>query len=346
LQLRLVQDWRHAWTKPRWRRCSTDEARLGMADTEKSSMSQDPASIGRVLLTGATGLIGAKLAARLTEVVVLSRDPEGARRKLGAAEAHAWSPEAGPPSAAALADLDVVFHLAGEPVSEGRWTAEKKRRIRDSRVMGTRHLVAGLAAQARRPRVLVCASAVGYYGDRGDEVLDETAAAGRGFLAEVCAAWESEARSAEALGIRVVAARIGVVLARDGGALAKLLGPFRLGAGGPLGSGRQWMPWIHLDDLVGLLLHAASSDEIRGAMNAVSPQPVTNRDFTRTLARLLHRPALLPVPALALRLALGEVSEVLTASARVLPKTAERTGYVFRHPTLDAALASLLGPPG
>jgi uncharacterized protein (TIGR01777 family) len=317
-----------------------------MAAAEGSAMSQGGAKRGRALLTGATGLIGARLAAQLGDFVVLSRDPQGAQRKLVAAEAHAWLPEAGPPPAAALANLDVVFHLAGEPVAEGRWTAEKKRRIRDSRVMGTRHLLAGLAAQASRPRVLVCASAVGYYGDRGDEVLDETSAAGRGFLAEVCAAWEGEARSAEALGIRVVSVRIGIVLSRDGGALAKLLGPFRLGAGGQLGSGRQWMPWIHLDDLVGLLLHAAGSDDVRGAMNAVSPHPVTNRDFTRTLARLLHRPALLNVPAFALRLALGEMSEVLTASARVLPRLAERTGYVFRHPDLDAALAALLDPPG
>jgi uncharacterized protein len=299
----------------------------------------------RALLTGATGLVGTKLAERLSDVVVLSRDPERARRALRASEAHAWAPEVGPPPAAALANLDVVFHLAGEPVAQGRWTAEKKRRIRDSRVMGTRHLVAGLAAQARRPRVLVCASAVGYYGDRGDEVLDETSAAGQGFLAEVCAAWEREAGAAEALGIRVVSARIGVVLSRDGGALAKLLGLFRAGAGGTLAGGRQWMPWLHLDDLVGLLLHAAANDGVRGAMNAVAPQPVSNRDFTRALARAVHRPALLPVPAVALRLLLGEMSEVLTASARVLPRLAERTGYVFRYPDLDAALAALAGSP-
>jgi hypothetical protein len=308
-------------------------------------MSQGESQSARVLLTGATGLVGAKLAERLTDLVVLSRDPERARRALRASAAHAWAPEVGPPPAAALANLDCVFHLAGEPVAEGRWTAEKKRRIRDSRVMGTRHLVAGLAAQASRPRVLVCASAVGYYGDRGDEVLDETSAAGSGFLADVCAAWEREASAAEALGIRVVSARIGVVLSRDGGALAKLLGLFRAGAGGTLAGGRQWIPWLHLDDLVGLLLHAAAHDGVRGAMNAVAPQPVTNRDFTRALAGAVHRPALLPVPAFALRLLLGEMSEVLTASARVLPKLALRTGYVFRYPDLDAALAALAGSP-
>jgi hypothetical protein len=309
-------------------------------------MSQGGWHGGRALLTGATGLIGAKLAERLADVVVLSRDPEHARHKLVATEAHVWSPEAGPPPAAALANLGVVFHLAGEPVAEGRWTAEKKRRIRDSRVLGTRHLVAGLAAQARKPRVMVCASAVGYYGDRGDEVLDETSAAGQGFLAEVCEAWEREARSAEDLGIRVVSVRIGVVLSREGGALAKLLGPFRIGAGGTLAGGRQWMPWIHIDDLVGLLLHAAGNDDVRGAMNAVAPHPVTNRDFTRTLARAIHRPAILPVPGFALRLLLGEMSEVLTASARAVPRLAERTGYVFRYPDLDGALAMLAGPTG
>ena len=307
-------------------------------------MSGGESQKARALLSGATGLVGTKLAERLADVVVLSRDPEGARRKLRASEAHAWSPEVGPPPAAALAGLDVAFHLAGEPVAQGRWTAEKKRRIRDSRVLGTRHLVAGLAAQASRPRVLVCASAVGYYGDRGDEVLDETSAAGQGFLAEVCQAWEREVRSAEALGIRVVSARIGVVLSRDGGALAKLLGVFRAGAGGTLAGGRQWMPWIHLDDLVGLLLHAAANDGVHGAMNAVSPQPVTNRDFTRALARAVHRPTLLPVPGFALRLLLGEMSEVLTASARVLPTLAERTGYRFRYPDLESALAELVGP--
>jgi uncharacterized protein len=306
-------------------------------------MHQDGSPGMRALLTGATGLIGARLAGRLAQAVVLSRDPERARRRLGAAAAHAWAPESGPPPAPALADVDVVFHLAGEPVSEGRWTAERKRRIRDSRVLGTRHLVAGLAEQARRPRVLVCASAVGYYGDRGDDVLDETAPSGSGFLAEVCAAWEGEARAAEALGIRVVPVRIGIVLATEGGALAKLLGPFRAGAGGTMAGGRQWMPWLHIDDLVGLLLHAATNQGVRGPMNAVAPHPVTNRDFTRALAHAVHRPALLPVPAFALRLLLGQMSEVVTASARALPALAERTGYVFRHPELHGALAALLG---
>jgi uncharacterized protein (TIGR01777 family) len=221
----------------------------------------------------------------------------------------------------------VVFNLAGEPVAEGRWTDERKRRIRDSRVLGTRNLVAGLAGLTTRPRVLVSASAVGYYGDRGDQTLDETSSPGHGFLADVCVEWEREALAAERLGIRVVCVRTGIVLAHGGGALAKMLTPFRMGAGGKLGNGRQWMPWIHLDDEVGILLHAMKDARLHGAINAVGPRPVTNAEFTRALGRAMHRPAFLPVPKTALRLAFGEMSEILTASQRVLPKEAERTGY-------------------
>jgi uncharacterized protein (TIGR01777 family) len=229
-------------------------------------------------------------------------------------------------------------------VAEGRWTVERKRRIRDSRVLGTRHLVAGLAAEESRPRVLVSASAVGFYGDRGDEELDETSSAGQGFLAEVCAEWEREALEAERLGIRVVCARIGIVLAHGGGAMAKMITPFRLGAGGRLGSGKQWMPWVHLDDVVGILMHASRDARIRGAVNAVGPGPVTNADFTRALGRALHRPAVLPVPSLALRVAFGDMSEILVASQRVFPRAAERTGYAFAHPELGGALAAALRP--
>jgi uncharacterized protein (TIGR01777 family) len=238
--------------------------------------------------------------------------------------------------------VDVVFNLAGEPVAEGRWTADKKRRIRESRVLGTRNLVAGLAAVEKRPRVLVSASAVGYYGERGDEELVETSAAGRGFLAEVCAAWEREALAAADLGMRVVCVRIGIVLARGGGALAKMLTAFRLGAGGKLGDGRQWMPWIHLDDVAGILLHASQDVRIQGALNAVGPCPVTNADFTRALAKAVHRPAFLTVPKTALRLAFGEMGYILTESQRVLPQVAEQTGYAFKHPELDGALKAVL----
>jgi uncharacterized protein (TIGR01777 family) len=299
--------------------------------------------IMRTLVTGATGLIGQALVARLARAVVLSRDPEQARRKFPDALAHAWSPEAGPPPVGAWDGVDVVFHLAGEPVAEGRWTADKKRRIRDSRVLGTRHLVSGLAALENRPRVLVSVSAVGYYGDRGDEELVEASPAGRGFLAEVCVDWEREALAAEALGVRVVCARIGIVLAQGGGALARMLPAFRLGAGGKLGHGRQWMPWIHLDDVIGILLHASQNARIQGAINAVGPRPVTNADFTRALGRAVHRPAFLAVPKVALRLAFGEMGEILTDSQRVLPRLAEQTGYTFKHTDLDGALKAALG---
>lgn len=296
----------------------------------------------KTLLTGATGLVGRELVGRLERAVVLSRDPEQARRRLPGVEAYPWDPEAGPPPASALHSVEAVVHLAGEPVAEGRWTAERMRRIRDSRVLGTRNLIAGLAALASRPRVLVSASAVGYYGDRGDEELDETSSPGQGFLAEVCVEWEREALAAERLGMRVVCVRTGIVLAPGGGALARMLTPFRLGVGGRLGSGRQWMPWVHLEDEVGLLLHAMRDSRLHGAMNAVGPRPVTNAEFTRALGHALHRPAFLPVPKTALRVAFGELGELLTASQRVLPREAERTGYTFAHVGLADALAAVL----
>jgi uncharacterized protein (TIGR01777 family) len=297
----------------------------------------------RTLVTGATGLIGRALLGRLESAVVLTREPDRAKRNLPKVEAHAWSPEAAPPPADALDGVDVIFNLAGEPVAEGRWTADKKRRIRDSRLLGTRNLVAGLAALEKRPRVLVSASAVGYYGDRGDEELAETSEAGPGFLAEVCAAWEHEARAAEALGIRVVCVRMGIVLAQAGGALARMLPAFRLGAGGKLGDGRQWMSWIHLDDVAGILLHASQDARIQGAINAVGPRPVTNADFTRALGKAVHRPAFLTVPKIALRLTFGEMGQILTDSQRVLPQVAEQTGYAFQHADLDGALKAVLG---
>ena len=300
----------------------------------------------RALVTGGTGLIGRKLLARVPEPVVVSRDPVQARRRLGPVQVVRWEPEAGPAPLEALRGVEAVFHLAGEPVAAGRWTVERKQRIRDSRVLGTRHLVEGMAALERKPEVLVSVSAVGYYGDRGDEELDENSSPGGGFLAEVCQAWEREALGAEKLGVRVVCARIGLVLARGGGALARMLPPFRMGVGGRLGSGKQWMSWIHLDDVAGLLLHAAWNREIRGAMNVVSPHPVTNIQFTRALGRALHRPAFMAVPGGALRVAFGEMSEVLTGSQRVFPRVAQRTGYAFQHPDLEAALQAVLaGPP-
>lgn len=295
------------------------------------------------VVTGATGLVGRALLRRLDAPIILTRSPDRAATALPGAVARRWDPEAEPAPAASLAGADVVFHLAGEPIAAGRWTAARRRRIRDSRVLGTRHLVAGLAALERRPAVLVSASAVGYYGDRGDELVDERAAPGAGFLAEVCVEWEAAALAAAELGIRVVCARLGVVLARGGGALAAMLTPFRLGLGGRLAGGRQWMSWVHLDDVVGLLLHAARTAAIQGPMNAVAPAPVTNADFTRALAAALRRPAILPVPERALRAALGDLAEVLTASQRVSPGVARDSGYSFAFPTLPPALAAALG---
>lgn len=296
----------------------------------------------KAVITGGTGLLGSALLQRLPDAVVLTRDPERAR--LERARVARWSTEAEQAPREALEGTDTVFHLAGEPVATGRWTSEKMRRIRDSRVVGTRNLLAGLRSLEQRPRVVVCASAVGYYGDRGDEVLEEGSRAGSGFLANVCLEWEREAHGAEALGCRVVCVRIGIVLDAHGGALPQMVTPFRFGAGGRLGSGRQWMPWVHLDDVVGLLLHAAQTVDLHGALNAVAPAPVTNAEFTETLGRVLHRPAFLRVPRAALRLAFGAKSEIVMASQRVLPRVAQRSGYSFRHAELDGALRAALAP--
>jgi uncharacterized protein (TIGR01777 family) len=297
----------------------------------------------KALVTGATGLVGRELLRKLERAVVLTRDARDVERRLGSGvSAWAWQPNTEPAPAAAFDGVDTVFHLAGEPVAEGRWTAEKKQRIRDSRVLGTRNLVATLAALPSLPRVLICASAVGFYGDRGDTELREWSAKGQGFLADVCEAWETEARAAERVGIRIVLARLGIVLAPGGGALARMLPPFRLGVGGKLGDGRQWMPWIHLDDVVGLLLHAARDERLRGPMNVVSPEPVTNREFTGALGQALGRPTVMSVPRLALRMAFGELSQALLSSQRVLPGVALETHYTFAYPRLGLALAASL----
>jgi len=252
-----------------------------------------------------------------------------------------WDPEKGEPSEDALRDADAVVHLAGENVAQ-RWTKDAKRRIRESREMGTRRLVCALARLRKRPSALVCASAIGYYGSRGDETLTESSAPGAGFLPEVCMAWEREAVAAEALGIRVVRVRTGILLDTSGGALQRMLPPFRLGVGGRLGDGRQWMSWIHRDDLAELF-RLAVEKPIRGPLNAVAPNPLANAGFTRELARALHRPAVFPAPKFALRFMFGEMSEVLLASQKVAPNAAAAAGFVFRFPHLGPALADLLG---
>jgi len=299
----------------------------------------------RFLVTGATGLIGRALLRNLDDVVVLARNPERARAELGDVRAFAWQAQQELPPAEAFEGVDIVVHLAGEPVASEKWSEEKKRAIRDSRVIGTRNLVDGLAALSVRPSVLVSASAVGYYGDRADEQLTEEMEAGVGFLAEVCVEWEAEAAKARALGLRVISARTGIVLAAEDGALSRMLTPFRLGLGGRLGGGQQWMPWVHIDDVVGLLLHASRTARLDGPMNVVAPNPVSNRAFTKALGRALRRPAFLPVPRFALRAAFGEMSEVLLASQRAVPHVAEQSGYLFAYAKIDAALNACLIAP-
>jgi len=303
----------------------------------------------RVLLSGATGFIGSALARRLVtlghEVVALSRDANRAATKLPArCVCREWDPATGQLDVNALTGCDAVIHLAGEGVADKPWTTARQAEILSSRADTTRAIVAAVRAlpPASRPKVLVGASAVGFYGDRGDEILTEESPAGAGFLADVCKAWEHETRAAEDLGLRTVLMRIGVVLGKDGGALAKMLPPFQLGAGGRLGDGRQWMSWIHIDDLVELLVASLENPGLRGVVNGVAPNPVTNTEFTKALGRALHRPTLIPVPRFALQLALGDRSSLLFASQRVLPKAAESAGFEFQYGTIEWALDDLV----
>jgi uncharacterized protein len=318
----------------------------------------------RILITGATGFIGRALCEHLAErddVVAVSRDVAAAQRRLGTNAKVLPLPVTAAEWAAALEGCDGVVNLAGESIAAGRWTDERKRRIRDSRVELTRELVQGLHATAAPPRVLVSASAVGYYGPHGDEQIDESAAAGGDFLAEVCLAWEREALAAEAgserrvhgerplvptqderAGVRVVRLRIGVVLGEGGGALERMVTPFRFFAGGPLGSGRQWISWIHRDDVVGLIDLALHDPRVEGALNATAPEPQKMRDFCRILGKVLARPSWAPVPEFVLRLALGDMADMLLTGQRVVPAAAQKVGYHFRYPELEAALRAIL----
>ncbi|MGE5722952.1 MAG: TIGR01777 family oxidoreductase, partial [Sphingomonadales bacterium] len=304
----------------------------------------------RVTITGATGFVGPQLVRRFLSdghaVTALTRNVAAARRTLPVrCECRQWNVRAGP-EVEALRDAEAIVHLAGEGIADRPWTPARKQAIRDSRVLGTRNLVRTVAALPAdsRPATLISASAIGYYGDRGDEELDEQSPPGTDFLASVCGAWEHEAFAAEQLGMRTAVVRIGVVLGSGGGALRKMLLPFRLGFGGRLGSGRQWMSWIHLEDLVGLFAHVLTTGEARGVFNGVAPQAVTNAEFTAALGHALHRPAVLPVPAFALRLALGEMSTVLLASQRVRPRAAERLGFRFHYPEIGPALGDCTQP--
>ena len=299
----------------------------------------------RILVTGATGLIGRGLCQSLLDdghaVIGLSRRPESAHG-VPVTEMRRWDAMSGPPTAEALAGVEAVIHLAGEPIAARRWSDEQKRRIRDSRVVSTRHLVNGLCTMAEKPVIFISSSAVGFYGDRGDELLDERSPAGRGFLPEICQAWEHEAEQARPAGIRVVLVRTGVVLSREGGALEKMMLPFKLGLGGRLGNGRQWFPWIHIDDLIGIYRYALANASIAGPVNGTAPAPVTNAGFTSQLAGALHRPAFMSMPEFILRAAMGEMSDLLLSGQRVLPNAMIAAGYRFRFSTLAAALADLL----
>ncbi len=296
----------------------------------------------KILVTGASGMVGSALSAALEkrgdEVLRLTR-ASGAGRP----GTLAWDPARGILDAGALEGIDAVVHMAGENIAAGRWNASRKQRILDSRVRSTRLLVQALGRLARPPRCLVSASAVGYYGNRGAEILREDSPAGTGFLAEVCLAWEQEARAAAAAGTRTVQLRIGVVLSDRGGMLARLLPLFRLGLGARIGSGRQYMSWVTLDDLVQIVVHALREEGLSGPVNAVSPNPVSNEEFTRVLGRVLHRPALFVIPAALARMALGEMADaLLLASARVEPAALQRTSFRFRDPQLETALRRLL----
>lgn len=297
-----------------------------------------------ILISGSTGLVGTALIPLLTtgghEVVRLVRS----KSKSPSKEMVHWDPDANYIDAAGLERLDAVVHLAGESVADGRWTPAKKGRIRDSRIKGTRLLCETLAHLANPPKTLICASAIGFYGDRGDEVLTEASPGGTGFLAEACREWEAECEPARQKGIRVVNLRIGVVLTPAGGALAKMLPPFKMGVGGVIGNGRQFMSCIAIDDLIGVINYALVTPTLAGPVNGVCPQPVTNREFTKTLGAVLNRPTVFPVPAFAARLAFGEMADaLLLASSRVEPKTLVESGYQFRYPTVEAALRHVLG---
>lgn len=293
------------------------------------------------LITGATGFLGKKvvdqLLARGDSVNYLAR--QRSKHIDTRAAFHSWDGKSVAPLNV-LPRLDAVIHLMGEPVAQ-RWTPEVKDRIRRSRINSTRQLVAAIASLRFKPSVFVSASAVGYYGNRGNEILTEASMPGTGFLADVCINWEYEAMRARELGLRVAMVRIATVLGRDGGALPQMLAPFRWGVGGRFGSGKQWMSWIHVDDLVRLLLFSADT-KVSGPLNGSSPKPVTNGEFTRTLARALHRPAFFPIPRFALNMALGEMSDFLFDSLRVVPTAVENAGFQFNHPDLAAALRQIV----
>ena len=291
----------------------------------------------KVLISGSSGLIGSALASAFgaagQEIVRLVRHDGGPPGNL------VWDPSGESMDATPLEGVDVVVHLSGESLAEGRWTKAKKKRLWDSRVRSTNLLSKTLAQLQGRPRVMICASAIGFYGDRGEEILTEDSPAGTGFVADLCREWEASSAPATAAGIRVIHMRLGIVLARNGGALAKMLTPFRLGVGGVIGDGRQYVAWIALEDVVGAVVHLIDHSQLTGAVNFVAPQEITNRQLTKALGQVLHRPTVLAMPALAAQIAFGEMAkELLLASARVTPRRLLDDGFVFAYPQLQAAL--------
>lgn len=294
-----------------------------------------------VLVSGSHGLVGSALVSELVaDGIVVRRLVRGERAGEGEV---AWDPDGGHVDEGGLGGIDAVVHLAGENIAARRWSSAQKSRIRDSRVRGTRRLAEAVSRLAAPPGVMICASAIGYYGDRGAELLDESSEGGSGFLAEVCRDWERAAEPAVRRGVRVVWLRFGVILSARGGALKSMLRPFRLGLGGVVGSGRQFLSWVSLDDAVGAIRHALARSSVVGAVNVVAPAAVTNREFTRVLGRVLGRPTVLPLPAFAARLVLGEMADaLLLSSARVVPRRLEASGYRFRHAELEEALRSAL----
>lgn len=293
----------------------------------------------RVLITGGSGFIGQALTAALVErgdeVIILSRKPETLRNRQGAVSAVADLSEI-------KQSVDAVVNLAGAPIVDKRWTDARKQVLRDSRIRLTGTLIEWMRQQPKPPQVLVSGSAIGFYGSHADEVLDENAEPVTGFAHELCRDWEQAALDAESLGVRVCLIRTGVVLGKGGGALSKMLPPFRFGLGGPIGDGRQWMSWVHLDDEVGAILYLLDNPSLHGPFNLTAPEPVTNAVFSRTLGKVLHRPAFMRVPALVMKLMLGEACELLVEGQRVVPENLHTAGYVFKYPRLEAALEQVL----
>lgn len=301
----------------------------------------------KVLVTGASGRIGKalcdELLARGDEVVGLTRDPEKARAAQAQITWHAWEPTLERPAEAAFEGVDGVVNLVGEKINQ-RWTDEAKRKIMDSRKVATHNLAGAIESLATKPKVLVSQSAVGYYGNRGDEALDESSAPGKGFDASVCVEWEKAAHEVEAAGVRLVIVRTGQVMETGGGILGGLLLPFKLGLGGPLAGGNQWVPWIHLSDEVGILIWALDTESVSGVVNGTAPNPVTNKEWSKALGRALHRPAVLPIPGFATEVKFGkEFGKVAQGGQKVLPKRTEELGYGFKFPEIDAALRNLVG---